>query len=184
MPNCSWAQTDNPLVVQYHATEWGRLVHTSQQLFAALALEQLQAGLNWAVVLAKRAAFNEVFADFDFNYIAQFDDEKFAQLLEDKRLIRNRQKLAAIIHNAKVVAAHEKEQPQWFAQLILQTTPPKVNHWTTASQVPQTTAAADKLLKVLKSYDLKFLGPKTVYAFMQAAGLVDDHLEGCFAKPN
>lgn len=188
MPECTWTTGGSDLLLAYHANEWGRPIYTNDKLFECLALEILQAGLNWQIVLAKRAAFQVAFCQFNPAKIARFNDDDLARMLTNKQLIRNKAKLAAIIHNAKIVAKLNqndgKANYSSFVKLVWQNQQfkPIIHHPYSASEVLKTCPQSEALEKRLKQAGFKRIGPVTTYSFMQAAGLINDHLIGCFAR--
>ncbi len=166
---------------KYHDEEWGFPVYTDEKHFEFLVLESAQAGLNWATILKKREGYRQAFADFDYKQVAEFPDSYVETLLEDKGIIRNRLKIAAAINNARKLIEIQKEQGS-FTSYIWNFVggKPILNHWTDLSQVPATTEVSDILAKDMKKRGFKFLGSTTLYAHMQATGLVNDHLVQCF----
>jgi len=176
---CAWATT--PQMVAYHDKEWGVPVHDDRLLFEFLILEGAQAGLSWSTILARREGYRKAFANFDIGKVARFDDKKTAALLANAEIIRNRLKIAATIQNAKAFRAVQKEFGS-FDAFIWQFVggKPKVNAWKTQTQVPASTAVSDAMSKELKRRGFKFTGTTICYAFMQAVGMVDDHVVTCF----
>jgi len=166
---------------RYHDEEWGVPVYSDEKHFEFLVLESAQAGLNWATILKKRDGYRNAFADFDYQRVAEFPDSYVETLLEDKGIIRNRLKIAAAINNARKLIEIQNKQGS-FTSYIWNFVggQPILNHWTDLSQVPATTAVSDKLAKDMKQCGFKFLGSTTLYAHMQATGLVNDHLVKCF----
>lgn len=177
---CSWAQTDNQLLRDYHDKEWGRPCHEDQKLFELLSLEMMQAGLSWQTILNKRAAFNQAFAHFDFQTV-QYFEPKLPELMANRAIVRNRRKLLAIINNAKIIA-RQVAAGQSFNDYVwhfVDNTPIK-HAYTTHEEVPSTTPVAKAMSQQMKKDGFAFAGPVTVYSFMQAAGLVNDHETACF----
>jgi DNA-3-methyladenine glycosylase I len=173
----------DPLYERYHDEEWGFPVLDERGLFERISLEAFQSGLSWRTVLSKRPAFRAAFADFDPDAVAAFDDEDVDRLLHDARIIRNRRKIEATIANASAtVAMRAAGEP--LDQLIRAHAPPTPRRvprsW---ADVPSTTPETVALVRELKRRGLSFVGPTTLYAAMQACGLVDDHLAGCPARP-
>jgi DNA-3-methyladenine glycosylase I len=176
---CDWAR--KPLDLEYHDREWGVPVHDDRTLFEFLILEGAQAGLSWSTILAKREAYRKAFSNFDARKVARFDSTKVARLLANPGIVRNRLKIAAAIQNAKAYGAVQREFGS-FDRFIWGFTGgrPKVNAWKTASQVPASTPESELMSKELLRRGFKFVGPTICYAFMQAVGMVNDHLTGCF----
>jgi DNA-3-methyladenine glycosylase I len=177
---CSWVGSD-PLMVAYHDAEWGVPVHDDQKLFEFMVLDAMQAGLSWRIVLEKRRNFAEVLDGFDVLKIAEYSDQDLDRLVTTEGIIRNRQKLAATITNAQAALKVRQE----FGSLdsyLWQFVDGKqmINAWSEGSQIPAKSPEAEAMSSDLKSRGFKFVGPTICYAFMQAAGLVNDHLIGCF----
>lgn len=174
---CRWCG-DDPLYVRYHDNEWGRPVHDDVRLFEKICLEGFQAGLSWITILRKRENFRAAFAGFDFERVARFTEKDVQRLLKDEGIIRHRGKIEATINNAQRALEMKAEfgsldayfwgwQPETH-------TPPK-----TMADIPAQTDQSKMLSKDLKKRGWRFVGPTTCYAFMQAMGLVNDHVEGC-----
>ncbi|HLJ50575.1 MAG TPA: DNA-3-methyladenine glycosylase I [Bryobacteraceae bacterium] len=178
-PRCSWAR--KPLDISYHDCEWGVPVHDDRLLFEFLCLEGAQAGLSWSTILNKRDAYRKAFSNFDPAKVARFDERKVGTLLANPGIVRNRLKVAAAIQNAKLFRSVQKEFGS-FDQYIWQFTggSPRVNAWTASGQVPARTAESDAMSKDLVKRGFKFVGSTICYAFMQAVGMVNDHLVECF----
>jgi DNA-3-methyladenine glycosylase I len=172
---CPWGISD-PLYIRYHDEEWGRPVTTVEGLYERLTLEAFQSGLAWITILRKRDAFRRAFAGFDPARVAAFDDSDVERLMADAGIVRNRAKIEAAIHNARVVA----DWGAGFAELVLSYAQPDRPRPATGDEVPATTPESAALSKELKKHGIRFFGPTTAYATMQAVGLVDDHLAGCF----
>lgn len=179
---CHWV-TDDPEYLAYHDEEWGKPEYNKEKLFEMLCLEGQQAGLSWYTVLKKRADFRRCFFNFSPDKIAAMTDKDVDVLLQDASIIRHKGKINAIIHNARIFVAME-EQGEDFSQFIWQFVDgkPIVNQWSEITQVPASTAISDKMAKVLKKKGFKFVGSTTCYAFMQAVGMVNDHLLSCFCR--
>lgn len=177
---CSWPG-NNPLMMEYHDKEWGVPVHDDQKHFEFMVLDAFQAGLSWAIVLNKREGFRKAFANFEIAKVAKFDEKIIQELLMDASIIRNRQKIRATINNAQRFLEIQKEFGS-FDQYIWQFTDykTKVNKWISTDQIPATTPESDAMSKDLKKRGFKFVGSTICYAYMQAAGMVNDHLVGCF----
>lgn len=179
MKRCDWAKND--LAIHYHDTEWGVPLHDDQSLFEFLILEGAQAGLSWDTILAKRENYRKAFDDFGAEKIAKYDDKKCAELLLNPGIIRNRLKIASAVRNAKCyLEIVEKEGS--FDKYIWSFVNGKtiMNSWETANQVPATTPISDSMSKDLKKRGFNFVGSTIMYAFMQATGMVNDHLTSCF----
>jgi DNA-3-methyladenine glycosylase I len=168
-------------MIAYHDTEWGLPLHDDRKLFEFLVLDAFQAGLSWSTILNKRENFRKAFDNFDPVKIARYKQTKIDRLLSDAGIIRNRLKIAATITNARAFLATQKEFGS-FDKYIWQFTggKPKVNKWKTMKQIPPCTKESDAMSKDLKSRGFKFVGSTICYAFMQAAGMVNDHTVDCF----
>lgn len=173
---CSWCEGD-PLYERYHDEEWGRPVHDDRVLFEFLVLEAFQAGLSWITILKKRENFRNAFAAFDPKKVSRFDSQKRTKLLEDAGIIRNRAKIDATIGNAALFLEIQKEFGS-FANYVWSFTNGKTLK-RVKGPARATAPESDALAKDLKKRGFKFLGPTVCYAFMQATGLVDDHVESC-----
>jgi len=173
---CSWGESD-PAYVDYHDTEWGVPERDPRRLFELILLEGAQAGLSWITILRKRDGYRAAFAGFDPTKIAAFDDDDIARCLADAGIVRNRAKVNAAVGNAR--AWLELDDPVAFLWDFVGGVPIQ-NHWTIVGEVPATTAAADAMSKGLKKAGFRFVGPTICYAFMQAAGFVNDHVTTCF----
>jgi DNA-3-methyladenine glycosylase I len=173
---CGWAGTD-PLYVAYHDSEWGTPIRDPQRLFELLCLEGAQAGLAWITILRKREGYRAAFDGFDAERMAAYTDADRARLLADAGIVRNRAKIEAFIGNARAFLASDD-----FAALIWSFVDgePIVNRWETLDQVPAETDASRAMSRDLRGRGFTFVGPTICYAFMQSAGLVDDHLVTCF----
>ncbi|MDJ1370355.1 DNA-3-methyladenine glycosylase I [Gulosibacter molinativorax] len=173
---CEWAN-GTLTYTEYHDEEWGVPLHGDRDLFERIALEGFQAGLSWITILNKRPRFREVFADFDPAIVAAFGDDEVEQLMGDPGIIRNRQKIQATIHNAGLVNAMA---PGELDALLWSFAPEPRERPLSAGEVPATTPESIALSKELRRRGFKFVGPTTMYALMQATGMVDDHVEGCW----
>ncbi|RCK68691.1 DNA-3-methyladenine glycosylase I [Desertihabitans brevis] len=175
---CPWGLS-TPDYVRYHDEEWGRPVTSTSGLYERLTLEAFQSGLSWLTILRKREGFRDAFAGFDPEKVAAFDADDVARLLADARIVRNRLKIEAAVDNARaVVAAGER-----FAATVLSFAEPGRPRPVTLAEVPAQTVRSKQLAKELKGLGLRFVGPTTAYALMQAVGLVDDHLVDCHVEP-
>jgi DNA-3-methyladenine glycosylase I len=181
---CPWASSD-PLYILYHDEEWGVPVHDDRKLFEMLTLEGVQAGLSWITILKKRENYRKAFDNFDAKKIARYDDKKVRQLLSNEGIVRNRLKIAAAIKNAQAFLAIQKEFGS-FDKYIWQFVggKPKINQWKSLQEVPPKTPESDAMSKDLKLRGFKFVGSTICYAFMQATGMVNDHVEGCYLSRN
>ena len=177
---CPWATTD-PLYQSYHDREWGRPVHDDRKFFEMLILEGAQAGLSWITILKKRENYRKAFDNFDARRIARYDGRKVKKLLADAGIVRNRLKIEATISNAKAFLAVQKEFGT-FDKYIWGFVGgrPKRNTWRTIKDVPPATTESDIMSKDLKLRGFRFVGSTICYAFMQATGMVNDHVAGCF----
>jgi DNA-3-methyladenine glycosylase I len=176
---CGWASTE--LSVRYHDEEWGVPVHDDRTLFEFLVLEGAQAGLSWNTILNKRENYRAAFDGFDPEIVAGYRQRKIQQLLKDPGIVRNRLKIASTIENAKAFLRTQEEFGS-FDKYIWQFVDgqPRVNSWKAMKQVPAKTGESDAMSKDLKRRGFKFVGTTICYAFMQAVGLVNDHVTDCF----
>jgi len=179
---CAWAGTD-PLMVAYHDDEWGVPTHQDTGLFELLTLEGAQAGLSWATILRKRSGYRRAFAGFEPGAVAAFTDDDIERLLQDAAIVRHRGKIESAVTNARAVVLLQDEFGSFdsyvwrFVDGV-----PIVSNYTSLDELPSVTDEAGALSKDLKRRGFRFVGPTTAYAFMQAAGLVDDHLTSCFRR--
>lgn len=176
---CDWANKTQ-MEKDYHDNHWGKPLHDDRELFKMLILEGKQAGLSWAVILSKMNSLCRAFDDFDPEKMILYDDKKVEALIKDDGVIKNRLKISAAIHNAKMYFNLREKYGSLDAFLwnrINHT--PIVNQWETIDQVPATTPLSDEISKELKKEGFKFVGSTTIYAFMQAIGMVNDHLLTC-----
>ena len=178
---CDWVNLHNPLYVQYHDEEWGTPVYDDNTLFEFLVLEGAQAGLSWETILNKREGYRQAFDQFDYEAVARYDQYKVEELRQNPGIVRNRLKIQATIHNAQRLIEVRQEYGS-FSEYIWQFVDgtPIVNHWKSNSEVPATTALSDKMSKELKKKGFKFAGSTICYAYMQATGMVNDHVVDCF----
>ena len=177
---CAWAN-GGPLEIEYHDTEWGVPSHDDRHLFEMLILEGAQAGLSWSTVLRKRQAYRTAFAGFDPAKVARFDSRRRAALMRDPGIVRNRLKIDASVTNARQVLAVQEEHGSLAAYLWqFVGGRPIVNRWTTRDRVPAETAESRALSRALLQRGFRFVGPTICYAFMQATGMVNDHVTTCF----
>lgn len=177
---CNWPG-EIPIMIEYHDKEWGNPMHSDRQHYEFLVLEAAQAGLSWLTILKRREGYRKAFADFDPKKVAQFDQRKIEKLLLDPGIIRNRLKVESAVHNAKLFLEVQKEFGTFDAYFwSFVGGKPIRNKWKTSKQIPATTKISDALSKDLKKRGFKFVGSTVLYAHMQAAGLVNDHLTTCF----
>ena len=177
---CGWAGTD-PLYVAYHDDEWGVPVHDDRLLFEFLILEGAQAGLSWSTILNKREGYREAFAGFEIEKVAAFTADDVERLLADPGIVRNRQKVESAIKNAKATQEVQREFGSLNAYLwSFVGGTPKQNAWTTLQEIPAQTDESIAMSKALKKRGFGFVGPTICYAFMQAVGMVNDHVTDCF----
>jgi DNA-3-methyladenine glycosylase I len=178
---CAWAQT--PLSVEYHDREWGVPVHDDRTLFEFLTLEGAQAGLSWETILRKRAGYRSAFANFDPAAVAKFTPARVERLLQNPDIVRNRLKIEGTIRNARAFRKVQDEFGSFDAYVWrFVGGSPRVNAWKAASTVPARTDQSDTLSGDLRRRGFTFVGSTICYAFMQAVGLVNDHIVGCFRR--
>ena len=179
---CAWAGSD-PLYISYHDEEWGVPVHDDRRFFEMLILEGAQAGLSWITILRKRKRYRTVFAGFDPRKVARFDDAKVARLLEDPGIVRNRLKVAGAIRNARAFLEVQREFGSFDAYIWRFVDGRPIRRTRRAMKdVPATSQESDAMSRDLKKRGFTFVGSTICYAFMQATGLVDDHVSGCFKR--
>ena len=180
LPRCGWVGAD-PLYLAYHDEEWGVPVHDDRHLFEMLILEGAQAGLSWSTILRKRENYRKAFARFDPAKVARFDGRKRAALMRDAGIVRNRLKIEATVVNARQVLAVQDEHGTLAAYLWqFVGGEPIRNRWASLRQVPAETAESRALSRALVKRGFRFVGPTICYAFMQATGMVNDHITTCF----
>jgi DNA-3-methyladenine glycosylase I len=179
---CGWAGTD-PRMIAYHDEEWGVPVHDDRLLFEFLTLEGAQAGLSWSTILNKRDAYREAFANFDPARVARFDRRRIERLLTNAGIVRNRLKIESTVSNARAFLDVQGEHGSFdrFAWGFVGGAP-RINRWRSLRYVPARTPESDALSKALAQRGFRFVGSTICYAFMQATGLVDDHLMTCFRR--
>ncbi|MCD4790931.1 MAG: DNA-3-methyladenine glycosylase I [Bacteroidales bacterium] len=177
---CPWPK-DDPLMIEYHDKEWGVPLHDDKKLFEFMVLDAFQAGLSWSIVLKKRENFRKAFDGFDVKKIARYDEKKIQSLMKDKGIIRNQLKIRATVNNARSFIKIQKEFGS-FDKYIWQFTGHKIiqNKLISLDQLPVTSPESNAMSKDLKKRGFKFVGSTICYAFMQAAGMVNDHLASCF----
>jgi len=180
---CAWVNHEQ-LYIDYHNNEWGRPVYDDQKLFEFLILDTFQAGLSWITILKKRENFRKAFDDFDASKIAEYGEEKVEELMQNAGIIRNRLKINAAISNAKLyldIAKNEGGFSKYIWSFVGGS--PIVNHYQ-YEDIPATSAESDAMSKALKKRGFKFVGSTICYAFMQAAGLINDHSIDCYLHPD
>jgi len=176
-----WAGGDDPLMLAYHDEEWGVPLYDDRELFAKLVLDGFQAGLSWRVILHKRARFLEAFDGFDPKRMVRYDRRKIAQLLKDPGIVRNRQKVSAAIGNARAFLEFQETQGGFGAFLwSFVGSAPKQYRRRTLRDLPARSRESDAMSEALTERGFRFVGPTICYAFMQAVGMVNDHLVTCF----
>lgn len=182
MKRCEWC-LGNEMYIKYHDEEWGKPVYDDQVLFEFLVLESMQSGLSWLTILRKREHFKEAYDHFNPTIVAQYDEIKIDQLLDNKGIIRHRKKIESSINNAKRFLEIQKEfgsfnRYLWrFVEGI-----PIVNHYKQISEIPTTSPLSDLVSKELKKRGFQFLGSVTIYSYLQAIGIINDHIDSCFRK--
>lgn len=183
MKRCGWVKLSDPLYVEYHDKEWGKPLHGERELFELLSLECQQAGLSWLTVLHKREAYREAFGNFDISFCAALRDEEIEKILQEKNVIKNRAKLLAIRDNARAALEVIKE----FGSLDFYFWN-RVDHYPLLHSIPHYKEApcrnelSDNLAKEMKKRGFKFIGSVTLYSFLQAAGIINDHEDDCDFK--
>jgi DNA-3-methyladenine glycosylase I len=177
---CGWVRPDDELYVAYHDLEWGVPLHDERPLFELLCLEGAQAGLSWRTILARRDGYRAVFESFDPDRLAQLDDARLEAILRDPRIVRNRLKVFSVRDNAQAVIRLREQDGLSHLLWDVVGGKPIQNHWQDLSQVPVSTPQAETMSRTLRKLGFRFVGPTICYAFMQAAGLVNDHVVGCF----
>ncbi|HEY7046072.1 MAG TPA: DNA-3-methyladenine glycosylase I [Jatrophihabitantaceae bacterium] len=173
---CGWA-TSAPEYVAYHDDEWGRPLHGDRELFERVSLEAFQSGLSWLIILRKRPAFRKAFADFDLATVAGFDEHDVERLLADQGIVRNRAKIDATINNARRIL---DALPEGLDPLLWSFAPTRHKRPRRLSDVASVSPESTAMAKELRKRGLKFVGPTTAYALMQATGMVDDHISTCW----
>jgi DNA-3-methyladenine glycosylase I len=178
---CEWAPLGDPLYLAYHDEEWGVPSRHDGHLFELLVLEGAQAGLSWATILRKREGYRQAFAGFDAEAVARFGPDDVERLLEDPGIVRNRLKVESAVANARATLAVREEHGSLAAYLWgFVGGEPIVNRWTALGEIPAETVESKAMSKDLKRRGFRFVGPTVCYAFMQATGLVNDHVVSCF----
>ena len=180
---CAWCGTD-PLYVRYHDKEWGKPVYSDQILFEFLILESAQAGLSWITVLRKRENYRKAFANFDAQKVAEYTEQDVERLLMDQGIIRNRLKINSAINNARLFMEIQQEFGSFSNYIwgFLPDKKPIINTWKDHKNAPARTELSDRISLELKKRGFKFFGTTICYAYMQATGMINDHIEGCIAR--
>jgi DNA-3-methyladenine glycosylase I (EC 3.2.2.20) len=178
---CEWAEA-NEDEIAYHDTEWGVPEHDDRRLFELLILEGAQAGLSWDTILKRRENYRKAFDDFDFEKVAAYDEEKIAELLQDQGIIRNKLKVRSAVSNAKAFIETRNEFGSFddYLRTFLPEGKPIQNSLKSMQDIPAKTELSEKISKDMKKRGFNFVGPTIVYAFMQAVGMVNDHVVDCF----
>jgi DNA-3-methyladenine glycosylase I len=178
---CEWAET-NELETEYHDTEWGVPEHDDQRLFEFLILEGAQAGLSWDTILKRRENYRKAFDGFDYNTVAAYDEAKIEELLQDSGIIRNRRKVLSAVSNAKafIEVRDEFGSLNNYLRGFLKDGKPIQNSWKSLAEIPARTSLSETISKDMKKRGFNFVGPTIIYAFMQAVGMVNDHVTDCF----
>ncbi len=180
MKRCDWVN-DDPRYQKYHDEEWGVPVRDDQKMFEFLLLESFQAGLSWYTILKKRENFRKAFNNFDFKKIARYDQNDVERLMQDAGIIRHRQKIEAAVNNAQCFIRIREEYGDFCSYFWNFTDGKSIqNSWTNLRELPANTPLSDEISRDLKKWGFKFLGSTTIYAHMQACGMVNDHQTGCF----
>ncbi len=183
LKRCGWASDADPLMVEYHDREWGVPVHDDRKHFEFLVLEGAQAGLSWSTVLKKRDAYRRAFSGFIPEKVALYTEKRIQKLLKDPGIIRNRMKIESAVRNARAFLALQKEFGSFDTYCWrFVNGRPKANRWKTMREVPATSIESDAFSRDLKLRGFSFTGSTIIYAHMQAVGMVNDHLTGCFRR--
>ena len=178
---CGWVGGDNPLMLEYHDREWGVPVHDDRKHFEFLVLEAAQAGLSWSIVLNKREGYRRAFSQFDPQKVARYTKDRVAKLTANPAIVRNHLKIEAAVRNAGRFLATQDEFGSFDAYCWrFVDGRPRLNRWKTMSEIPATSPESDAFSKDLKRRGFSFVGSTVIYAHMQAVGMVNDHLVGCY----
>ena len=178
---CAWVSMANPLMVEYHDREWGVPVHDDRKHFEFLVLEAAQAGLSWSIVLRKRDGYRHAFSGFDPAKVARYTETRVRKLVSDPAIIRNRLKIVAAVRNARAFLAIQEEFGSFDSYCWrFVDGRPRLNRWKAMKEIPTTSRESDAFSKDLKRRGFSFVGSTVIYAHMQAVGMVNDHLIGCF----
>jgi len=177
---CSWAENDEKMM-KYHDEVWGVPEHDDQKLFAKLCLDSMQAGLSWQTILNKQENFMKAFDNFHIETVAKYDEDKYEELMQDAGIVRNQMKIRAIINNASGVLEIQKEFGSFDAYIWGFTKGEVIkNHWQALEEIPASTPLSDQVSKDLKKRGFKFVGTTIIYAYLEAIGIINDHLTYCF----
>lgn len=177
---CGWLDGTD-IYKAYHDDEWGKPVHDDNKLFEMLTLEAFQAGLMWITILKKRDGFRIAFDNFDPNKVANYDQQKIDELVVNEKIIRHKGKIVATINNAQLFLEIQKQYGSFDKFLWSYVdNKPVLGHYSALNEIPATTEISDRLSKDLKKIGFKFVGSTTIYAFMQATGMVNDHMKNCY----
>ena len=179
---CPWAESD-PLLTEYHDTEWGVPSYDDRHLFELLTLEGAQAGLSWLTVLRKRHGYRAAFAGFDARKVARFRPARIDRILEDPGIVRHRGKVESVVTNAQAVLAVQRASGSLAKELWRHVGGrPRQNRWRRAGDVPAQSAESVAMSRALRAQGFRFVGPTICYAFLQATGMVNDHVTGCYRR--
>lgn len=180
MNRCSWCG-DDELYVRYHDEEWGKPVYEDRKQFEFLVLESAQAGLSWITILRKREYYRKAYEGFDPAVVASFGEEKVKELMNNNSIIRNERKIRASINNAQRFLEVQREYGSFCSYIWgFVNNKPQINKWDSIAEIPAKTELSEKISRDLNKRGFKFLGPVIVYSHLQATGLVNDHVKGCF----
>ena len=178
---CSWVSVDDPLLLQYHDREWGVPVHNDRKHFEVLVLSCVQAGLSWSLVLKKREGYRRAFDKFDPEKVARYSERQIRKLISDPEIIRNRMKIEAAVRNAGAFLKIREEFGTFNSYCWrFVDGQPRLNRWKATRQIPAISPESEAFSKDLKRRGFSFVGPTVIYAYMQAVGMVNDHLVDCF----
>ena len=178
---CSWVNADDPLLLEYHDREWGVPIHSDRKHLEVLVLSGAQAGLNWSLVLKKREGYRRAFGDFDPEKVARYSEKHIQTLLADPTIIRNRMKIEAAVRNARALLKVQQEFGDFDSYCWrFVGGQPKLNRWKTTRQIPASSHESETFSKDLKHRGFSFVGPTVMYAYMQAIGMINDHIVDCF----
>ncbi|MFJ7733660.1 DNA-3-methyladenine glycosylase I [Lysinibacillus sp. NPDC097231] len=183
MKRCDWVKLDEPLYVDYHDKEWGVPIYDDQHLFEMICLEGAQAGLSWWTILQKREGYRAAFDHFDASKIVLYTEDKLEELRQDSGIVRNKLKIASVVSNAQAFLQIQEKYGS-FSHYIWSFVDhqPIINEWSSIAEVPVTTEISDRMSKQLKKDGFKFVGSTICYSFMQATGMVNDHIADCFCR--
>lgn len=181
---CPWGSIDDPLMRSYHDQEWGVPVHDDRKHFEFLVLEGAQAGLSWSTILRKRSGYARAFSAFDPDRVARYTDDRVRKLTADGEIVRNRRKIESAVSNARAFRAVQREFGSFDSYgWGFVGGRPRQNRWRTVGEVPATSKESDAFSEDLRARGFRFVGSTIIYAYMQATGMVNDHLVGCFRYP-